>query len=241
MRQRIGSGLTAVLLAAAIAPSSAMAEAHAPPALAPSVAQLVAAACPGTGRYADALVRGISKAEADAAAPALARCAAQIRLPEFRWKTNAAELGRAAVALSQGLLDHDAAQLRRAADATRDLSRNSRAPDAEVRTWTVIPDFYDVARGEAVVVDAPRSCADATVANAAYINLAARTGTAWIDTPRSAAVPAWFAACRYAAASGPPSPYDGSYRAGAIPYDTSSYRTGGSRDGFLPAYGPGEH
>ncbi len=134
--------------------------------------------------------------------------------------------------LSQGLLDHDGALLKRAADATRDLSRDSRAADADVRTWDVIPDYYDVSRREAVVLVGPQGCgADASVTNAAYINLAARTGTAWISTARTDTPSPALASCR---------PVSSASFAGS--YSSTAYGSGGAtRDGYEPIYQPGEN
>jgi hypothetical protein len=203
MRQELGMVLSAAVLAVALPQAARAAEAQAPPALTPAVAREVATACPDAARYAGLLVRGITGADADAATPLLERCAARIRLPEAQWKTAAARVAVAAVELSRGLLSHDPGLLRRAADETKDLRLQSFASDAEVRSWTVIPDYYDVRRGE-IVLDDPSGCARGYADNAAYINVAARTGAAWITEQRpapAALTPIASCAPRYAAAA----------------------------------------
>ena len=183
----LGCILTAVVLAAGTPAAAGAADPAAPPMLTPSVARSVASACPQAAVYADELVRGITRADAEAATPILTRCAREIRLFENQWKNDAANIALAAVELSRGLLDNDPTLLRAAAYATRDLRRSSRATDGQVRDWTLIPDYFDVARNE-LVVDSQPSCGISAVANATYINVAARTGAAWITTPRDKSV-----------------------------------------------------
>ncbi len=187
MRNLAGCVLTAVVLAAGTPAAFAAADPAAPPMLTPSMARTVASACPQAAVYADELVRGITRAEAKAATPLLTSCAREIRLFIHQWKNDAANIALAAVELSRGLLDRDPALLRAAADATRDLRRASRASDDQVREWTIIPDYFDVARNELVVEPHP-ACGISPVANATYINVAARTGAAWITIPRRDAI-----------------------------------------------------
>ncbi len=176
----------AVLLAVIGSPGTVYARSvQAPPTLTPFVARDVAATCPGSERYVDALVRGITLAEADAAAPVLNRCATMIRLFEEQWKNSVAEVALAAVDLSRGLLRHDPSLLKRAADATRALRASTAASDGQIRSWDVIPDRFDARDGEPVLYDPsiPR-CSSPPITNAAYIYLAAQSTTAWIQTPR---------------------------------------------------------
>jgi hypothetical protein len=189
--------LGAAAFAAAMPVLTNAAERAAPPVLTPAVARDVSAACPGTESYAAALIRGITREEAAVAAPAFAACAAKERLPGFRWKTTAAMVALAAVDLSRGVLDQNPAAFRRAADATADLRRQSSATDDDVRSWTVIPDSFDRIHGRIVALDyvevvvgnaetSRRSAlAGPWIENATYINVAARAGTTWIDTPRT--------------------------------------------------------
>jgi hypothetical protein len=158
-------------------------DAQAPPTLTPFAARYVASGCPEAKPYADALVRGITLAEAKAATPVLTRCATAVRLFELRWKNDSAAFGLAAVQLSEGLLERDPALLKRAADATRRMRDFTPASDSQIRSWDVIPDTFYARYREAVVFDDP-VCAGNLAVNAAYINLAARSGTAWIRTPR---------------------------------------------------------
>jgi hypothetical protein len=151
--------------------------------LTPFAAGYVASGCPDAKPYADALVRGITLAEAKAATPVLTRCASAVRLFELQWKTDSAAFGLAAVQLSQGLLARDPALLKRAAEATRRMRDSTLASDAQIRSWDVIPDAFYARYREAVVFDDPL-CSGNIAVNAAYINLAARSGTAWIRTPR---------------------------------------------------------
>lgn len=177
--------LVGVLAALASPAAVGAGDLQAPPTLTPFVARDVAATCAGSEPYVDALVRGITLPEADAAAPLLTKCATMIRLFERQWENSVAEVALAAVNLSRGLLRHDPSLLRSAADATRALRASSAASDDEIRSWDVIPDRFDARYGAAVVYDPaiPR-CSSPPIANAAYINLAARSATAWIQMPR---------------------------------------------------------
>jgi hypothetical protein len=60
----------------------------------------------------------------------------------------------------------------------------SPASDDQIRAWDVIPDFFD-ARTEQAISFANDSCGGDIIQNAAYLNVAARSGTAWIATPRT--------------------------------------------------------
>lgn len=175
----------AASLAALLALSSAAFadDEQAPPVLTPFAAGYVARGCPDAKPYADALVRGITLAEAKVAAPVLARCANAIRLFELQWKNTRGAFGLAAVELSEGLLEHDPALLKRAADATRALRDASLTRDSEIRSWDKIPDWFYAQDRKAIVFDNPLCLGDIAV-NAAYMNLVARSGTAWIRTPR---------------------------------------------------------
>lgn len=157
----------------------------APPVLTPAVAARVAAACPGTAPYAAALVRGATEAELVAAAPVLETCRAAVRFPHLQWKNDAAALGLAAVELSRGLLDRDPAQFQRAVFATNALRAESTASDAQIRAWSAIPDYVNPADGHVFVAADGVFCGDDGALNAAYINVAARAGAAWVETPRT--------------------------------------------------------
>ena len=176
IRDRMLCALGAAVVA--LVPAWALADDQAPPTLTPAVANTVAAACPGTRTYADALVRGITRAAADAAAPRFAACAKQIRLFENQWKNDVASLALGAVELSRGLLENDSALLRHAVDATAVLRSETRFSDAEVRAWQFIPDSVDADDGSPI-----QNCARSSLyVNAAYVNVAARAGTAWVRT-----------------------------------------------------------
>jgi hypothetical protein len=187
------------LIAVAIvaAPLAAVAaDSQAPPTLTPIAARDVADACPATARYAQALVGGITRRDARAARPLFAACAAEPRLPGYLWKTNAANLALGAVDLSLGVLDRDDAAFRRAVAETADLRSRSLSTDAQVHAWTVIPDYLLPNTHEpATLAYLPLPPSNAQLQrppfingfeaeNAAYVNVAARTGTAWITAPR---------------------------------------------------------
>jgi len=109
--------LGAAILAAAT-PALALADdAHAPPVLSVGLADTVAVACPGTRSYADALVRGITADEASAAQPKFAACSRQIRLFEYQWKNDAADLALGAIAIARAQLNNDPEALRLAVAA----------------------------------------------------------------------------------------------------------------------------
>jgi hypothetical protein len=190
--------LLAAGIGAALAPLAVLAAplAAGPPMLTPIAARDIAAACPGTSAFAYELVRGISGPDAAAAEPAFNACASTARLPGYHWKTEAANLALAAVLLTRGLIDHDAALTRRAAALTDDLRSRSIATDDDVRRWNAIPDRFDRKRSELVLLGFVPTRPDNSLLarpqygerpwteNAAYINVAAQMDDAWIRTPR---------------------------------------------------------
>jgi hypothetical protein len=194
VRNQFAAIVAAAVLAASLAGSGTADEDEAPPMLTPDIAAAVSGLCPGTQRYAEALVRGITDDDAVAAEPLFASCSAKIRRGAVdRYAT----VALAAVHLSRGLLNHDAALLRRAEAETAGWRALSMATDAQIRTWDVIPDGYNWVTRVAYVSTVPcRNWGVDTVAD--YINVAARTGGAWIHTPRTEPVssntsgcPAW--------------------------------------------------
>lgn len=197
MHRVIVTVLAAAVLAAAAPASGGAAGVHAPPLLTPQVAIEVGDACPGTIMHAAALVRGMTRAEAVAAEPAFSACAAADRLPGFRWKNTAANVALAAVQLTRALIDHDTVLLAHVADATAELRGQTAATDEQIRSWTSIPDYFDSVLKRPVDVQYltidPNNAANPRetmligpwIADAAYMNLAARSGEAWITTPRS--------------------------------------------------------
>ncbi len=175
--------------------TTATAGPEATPMLTPLAARDVVDACPGTERFAAALIRGATAAEARDARVAFADCAAQPRLPGFEWKTEAAHLALAGSELTVGLATNDAGAIRRAVDATNDLRALSLATDDQIREWRVIPDtFNSVSRrpitlgymtyrvGDSLTARRPFTTDQIIVTSAAYVNLAARRTDAWIHT-----------------------------------------------------------
>lgn len=187
MRVRLMAVFGSLLIAAVPAGIAHAQDAQAPPMLTPEVAADVAVACPAAQTFANALVRGVTLAQASAALPVLTDCANAIRLPELRWKNSVAAVGLAAAQLSAGILSHDSALLKSAAAATRYLREQSAASDTDVLAWDQIPDAFDVGSRRGVVF-AGQSCSGEIFENAAYLNVAASSGRAWIAKPR--AVPA---------------------------------------------------
>lgn len=177
------SVLAAAVLAAGVPAIGGAAGEQAPPTLTPLVAKQVAAACPGTATYAQALVRGISDAQAALAAPLFDRCAASLRHDHDDAARNAASTAVGAVYLSRGLLTHDPAFFARAIDATDAQRRGARLSEETVRAWPIIPDYFD--SRERVAGISP-SCVFSPELDAAYIYFAARSGAAWITQPREA-------------------------------------------------------
>jgi hypothetical protein len=169
---------------------------YGPPTLTPIAARDVSDACPGTKHFAQALISGITRDDAHIARPLFASCAAQWRLPEYLWKTDAANLALGAVDLSLGVLDNDQAALLRAVDETADLRSRSLATDEQIHSWNVIPDYTLPYTHEAATIaylplppynaqtQRPPFSKGFEAENAAYIYIAAQTATPWIHTPR---------------------------------------------------------
>jgi hypothetical protein len=184
MRNGVVGALGALLLGAIPCAAVAGTE-HAPPTLTPLVAVAVNAACPGAERYTIGLTRGISDAEAAAATRFFTACQRATRRDLLVWKNEVASVALGAADLSRGVLDHDPSALKQAVDATADLRSRSGASDDAIRGWKIIPDEFDVRRHAAVF---RTDCYPATwVTDAAYINIAAHAGTAWISEPREPA------------------------------------------------------
>lgn len=175
--------------------TTAFADLAASPMLTPLAARDVSDACPGTDASAAALVRGATLDEALIARKAFAPCASQTRLPGYEWKTESAKLALAGADLTIGLATNDSGALQRAIDETNDLRSLSLATDEQVRSWRVIPDFFDnltkrpesygyvaAAPGDSLKGRRPFVRDQIIVTSAAYVNVAARTGQAWIHT-----------------------------------------------------------
>jgi hypothetical protein len=175
----VGSLLIATMT---VAPALAD-EQHAPPMLTPSAAADIALACPEAGNAATALVKGVTLVQANAALPLLTRCATQVRFADLRWKNMYAAVGVAAAQLSQAILTNDSALFKRVADFTMEARAVSHASDAAIRSWTDIPDVFDASKQTALSY--PDHCGASLVSNVAYLNVVARTGSAWITTPRA--------------------------------------------------------
>jgi len=181
MNVRVLSILGALVLTAGNPLSAHATEAQAPPMLTPLVARDVAAACPGTGTYTDALVRGATAEQAAAAAPLFETCAISLHR-RFPWREPPVHVAAGAAYLSRGLLETDPVMLQHAIGATGALRSRVSLTDDAVRRWTIIPDDYDARRHEEVIrTDCPASM---WLADATYINVAARQGSAWVTAPR---------------------------------------------------------
>jgi hypothetical protein len=180
----------------------------APPLLSPSSAQMVATACPEAAKYADALVNGISLADANAAAPVLTRCAKTVASADEA----SVAFGLAAVELAQGVLASNPALIARAANATASLRRDVSATDAQIRTWVLIPDMFDPRSGKAYFDDF--HCRGSVYLNAAYIYVAARSAQPWIREPRT---PRAQTACAGKPVAGINSPYGTNINIGGNP------------------------
>jgi hypothetical protein len=181
MRNRVVSLVGLAIFAMPVA-AVAAGEAHAPPTLTPLVARDVAGVCPGTARYALALTWGITERDAAAAAPLFDACAASLRHGVSDLRRQIASTAVGATYLSLGLLRHDPALLRRSIDATAEVRNSYLVSDEDIRRWPVIPDEYDVRHREAIV---RTDCSDGGLGpDAAYINVAAHAGSAWVTAPR---------------------------------------------------------
>jgi hypothetical protein len=185
MRNCTASILGAAVLSVATQMPALGAGPQAPPTLTPLVAHFIAAACPGTSVYVDALVRGATGEEAAASARLFDACAAAAHRARgyYPFRETVANVGVGAAYLAHGLLNHDPATLQHAIDATARLRSDLPATDDTIRHWPIIPDEYDVLRHEVVI---RTDCEGGVGANAAYINVAARQGSAWVTTPREA-------------------------------------------------------
>ena len=196
MRSSFVCVLTAAVLAAGCPALAAAAAEKGPPLLTPVASRDLADACPGSRRFAQGLLTGITAGDAAAAIPLLEACAAQVRLPGFRWKSDVATLGVAAAELTRGLLTNDQTLLRRAASSSADLRAHSFATDEQVREWTEIPDGFSTRDGSYVDDYFPLAQSNASterpqfafgpwIQDAAYVHVAANLGNAWIHTPRT--------------------------------------------------------
>jgi hypothetical protein len=166
------------------APAFAAEPARAPATLTPLVARDVAFACPGTERYAEALVGGITESDAAAAAPLFDACAAAAKHAYDDRRRHLASTAVGAAYLSLALLRHDPALLRRSIDATDELHRDAAVSDDEIRRWPIIPDDLEARRHTLIVrTDCP---AGSVTLDAAYLNVAAHAGFAWA-APRAPA------------------------------------------------------
>ena len=180
MRARV---LSLALSAVAATASSAWAEEpHAPPVLTPPLARQLVVACPGTARFADALARGSGEADAVVAASAFENCAGMARRARTDARRQIASTAAGAAYLTLGVLRHDAAMFQRAADATAELRNLLPLSDDQVRRWTAIPDAVDLTHRKLLIATAC-GIGDPTLA-AAYINVAAHDGSAWIAVAR---------------------------------------------------------
>ena len=178
MRSRVVSLLGIAVLALPVAaPAFAAEPAHAPATLTPLVARDVGYACPGTERYARALVTGITENDAAAAAPLFDACAAAAKHDSSDWRRHLASTAVGAAYLSLALLRHYPSLLRRSIDATDELHRDAGISDDDIRQWSIIPDDYVPRRHTLIVrTDCP---AGAVTLDAAYLNVAAHAGSAW--------------------------------------------------------------
>jgi len=171
-----------VLVAAAAANGTALGAqpaVHAPPMLSPSSANSVARACRRAEPYADTLVVGATLAEATSAESILERCAKSASGDAAK----AVALALGAADFSQGWLENDTTLMTRAAEATSALRAAVPASDEQIRGWAIVPDSYDRQSGHAYFNDF--DCRGSVDVNAAYINLAARLGEAWIRQART--------------------------------------------------------
>lgn len=184
MRTRVVSLVGIAVLALSVAsiglsaaPAFGAEPARAPATLTPLVARDVAYACPGTERYARALVTGITETDAAAAAPLFDACAAAAKHAYDDRRRHLASTAVGAAYLSLALLRHDPSLLRRSIDATDELHRYAGVSDDDIRRWPIIPDELAARRNTLVVrTDCP---AGNVQLDAAYLNVAAHAGAAW--------------------------------------------------------------
>lgn len=175
--------LSLAVSAVATTASSAWAEEpHAPPVLTPPLARQLVVACPGTAHYADALARGSGEADAAAAASKFENCAGAARRARTEARRQIASTAAGAAYLSLGLLRHDTAMFQRAVDATAELRSLLPLSDDQIRRWTAIPDAVDLTRRK-LLIATDCGIGDPTP-TAAYINVAAHDGSAWIAVAR---------------------------------------------------------
>jgi hypothetical protein len=125
----------------------------------------------------------ITLAQANASLPVLTRCATEPRFSALRWKNMYAAVGMAAVQLSQAILTNDPALLKQVAELTSGARAVIPASDAAIRSWSDIPDAFDPVKHVASAYS--DRCGGHLVANVAYLNVVARSGSAWIATPRT--------------------------------------------------------
>jgi hypothetical protein len=172
----------AVSAVAATAFPAAAEEPQAPPVLTPPLARQLGVACPGTARYAEALAAGSGEADAVAAASQFENCAGAARRARTEPRRQIASTAAGGAYLALGLLHHDAAMLQRAVDATAELRAFLPLSDEQIRRWTIIPDAVDLTRRKLLIAT---ECGIGDPAlTAAYINVAAREGSAWIAVTR---------------------------------------------------------
>ncbi|HEX3465622.1 MAG TPA: hypothetical protein VHS78_16350 [Candidatus Elarobacter sp.] len=152
--------------------------------LTPLVARQLAVACPAAARYADALVRGSDADEAAAGAQLFEDCAGLGRRQKAEARRQIASTAAGAAYLALGVLRHDTAALQHAIDATAELRAYVPLSDEQIRRWSAIPDAIDMERHKLLISNA---CGlGDPVVTAAYVNVAAHEGTAWITAARAA-------------------------------------------------------
>lgn len=174
--------LAVVFVFCTVSPAPAE-EPHAPPVLTPALVRQLGSACPGAAPYADALARGSDEADAAAAAQLFENCAGDGRRQHAEARRFIASAAAGGAYLALGLLRHDPAMLRRSIDATDEMRRAVPVSDEQIRRWSTIPDAIDMEHHKLLIVT---TCGigDPSVA-AAYINVAAHDGAAWITAARA--------------------------------------------------------
>jgi predicted metal-binding protein len=150
--------------------------------LTPLIARQLAVACPGTARFAEALAMGSDAVQAAAGAQLFENCAGNGRRERAEARRIIASAAAGAAHLALGVLRNDAAELQRSIDATAELRADVPLSDDQIRRWSAIPDAIDMERRKLLVAN---GCAVGDPAvTAAYVNVAARQGTAWISAAR---------------------------------------------------------